>query len=167
MPQGALQEPSGGPVGTNGGPQGPSPQGPRPQGPKGGPQGPVGAHKGPARNIYICIYIYMYWTFLFVLSGVTHLKCLIWQHDVNFCNRELLLVVGAEIQFVCCVTQQELSVVSHSRHDCRVTRQTCPPCHAADVSAVSRSRCVCCITQQTCLLCHTADTSAVSHSRHS
>ena len=58
------------------------------------------------------------------------------------------------------------SALSHSRHACCVTQQTCLLCHAADMSAVSRSRHVCCVTRQTFLLCRTADTSAVPHSRH-
>ena len=60
----------------------------------------------------------------------------------------------------------DMSAVSHRRHVCCVTQQTCLLCHSADMSAVSHSRHVCCVTQQTCLLCHTADMSAVSHSSH-
>ena len=41
-----------------------------------------------------------------------------------------------------------------------------PLCYTADMSAVSHSRHACCVTQQTCMLCHTADMSVASHSRH-
>ena len=75
---------------------------------------------------------------------------------------------------VCCVTQQtclrrhtaDMSAVSHSRHVCWVTQQTCLLCHTANMSAMSHSRHVCCVTQQICLLCRTTDMPAVSHSRH-
>ena len=66
----------------------------------------------------------------------------------------------------CVASRRGMSAVSHSRHVCCVSQQTCLLCHTADMSAVSHSRHVCCVTQQTCLLCHTADMSAVSHSRH-
>ena len=76
-----------------------------------------------------------------------------------------------------------MSAVSHSKHVCCFTQQTCLLCHTADisaflrsrhcllcrtadVSAVSHRRHVCCVKQQTCLLCDTADMSAASHSRH-
>ena len=78
---------------------------------------------------------------------------------------------------ILCCKQGGISAVSHSRHVCYVTQQTClqwPICllrHTADMSAVSPSRHVCCVTQHTCLLCHTllchtAGMSAVTHSRH-
>ena len=79
---------------------------------------------------------------------------------------------------LCCVTQQTMPAVSHSRHrllrdaadvsavSCCVTQQTCPLCHTADMCAVSHGRHFCCVTQQTCVLCYTADMSAPSHIRH-
>ena len=81
---------------------------------------------------------------------------------------------------VCCVKQQTLSAVSHSRqyvlhrtadNVCCVPRRTLSALsHTADnlccvaqltMSAMSRSRHVCCVAKRTCLLCHTADMSAV------
>ena len=67
-------------------------------------------------------------------------------------------------------TQQTLSAVSHSRHDCVVAQQTFL-LNSADMSPMSHRRArlpcdtaetVCYVTQQTCLLfCATAETSAV------
>ena len=74
------------------------------------------------------------------------------------CTHEIFIVV-------CCLAQQTLSAVSHSRQ--------CLLYHTADMSAVSPCRHVCCITQQTCPalphnrhcpLCHAADMSAASDS---
>ena len=67
---------------------------------------------------------------------------------------------------VCLTIQQASSAVSHSRHVCCVTQQTCLPRDTADMSAVPHSRHVfCCVTQQTCLPCRTEDMSPVSFSR--
>ena len=55
----------------------------------------------------------------------------------------------------------DMSAVSHSRHVCCVTLQTCALCHTADMSAVPHSRHACCFTQQTYRLCHTGDMSAL------
>ena len=49
-------------------------------------------------------------------------------------------------------------------HRQAITEQTLKvhaPGHTADMSAVSHARHVCCVTQQTCLLCDTASMSAV------
>ena len=67
----------------------------------------------------------------------------------------------------CCVTQQSCllchtanrSAVSHSRHVCSLTRQTRLRRRTTDISAESRSSRICCVTQQTGLLRRTADTS--------
>ena len=42
-----------------------------------------------------------------------------------------------------------MSAVSHSRHVCRLTQQTCLLCHTADISVASHSRHVCCVTSFT------------------
>ena len=59
---------------------------------------------------------------------------------------------------MCCLVQNapfwprqslRLSAVSHSRHICWFTQETCLLRHAADMPAVSLIRQVCCPTQQT------------------
>ena len=63
------------------------------------------------------------------------------------------------------ITERTLSsdgvglLVSHSRHVCCVTQQTCLLCDTANIGCVTQQTCllcrtVCCVTQQTCLLSH-------------
>ena len=85
-----------------------------------------------------------------MLCDTADIFCCVTQQTVSAVShsRHCLLCDTADI--VCCVTQQSLSAVSHSRQ--------CLLCGTADTSVVSHSR--------QYLLCHTADTSPVSHSRY-
>ena len=75
-------------------------------------------------------------------------------------------LLGDKADIVCSVAQQTLSAVSHSRHVCCGTQQTCLPCDPADMSGVTHRRHVCWVAEQTCLLCHTAGMSSVSRRKH-